>query len=233
MANSHSPFRGGPWAGRERFNASLFLLLLLVVTLFSHPAYPLSVWAWIDAHPSVRRLALLGGSSEAADDPAPLEAQASKTLAAADAARVDALAAFLSRRYQVAEEAMRRLVVTAFLTGRQLQLDPLLILAVVAIESRFNPIAESVSGAKGLMQIIPRYHLDKLEPRGGEQAVLHPEINIRVGSEILHEYFQRTGDLTEALKLYNGSSWDEANRYPEKVLSEKRRLQRVVAGIKA
>jgi soluble lytic murein transglycosylase-like protein len=228
MAKPHSPLRNGPWADRERLHANWFVLLF-IAALFSHPAYPLSVWALADLRPHLGGGAGLDESMEAA---APAAFQRGKG-PASDAARIDALSAFLSRRYQVAEEATRQLVSAAFRAGRELQLDPLLILAVMAVESRFNPIAESVAGAKGLMQIIPRYHLDKLESRGGEQAVLQPEINIRVGAEILREYFERTGDLTEALKLYNGSSWDEANRYPTRVLTEKQRLQRVVAQVKA
>lgn len=231
MANPHSPLRSGPWADRERLHANWFALLF-IAALFSHPAYPLSVWALADLRPHLEGPAVLDDPAEAAEDSTPGAFQRGKSLAA-DGARIDALTAFLSRRYQVAEEVTRQLVSAAFRAGRELQLDPLLILAVMAVESRLNPIAESVAGAKGLMQIIPRYHLDKLEPRGGEQAVLQPEINIRVGAEILREYFERTGDLTEALKLYNGSSWDEANRYPTRVLSEKQRLQRIVAQVKA
>ncbi len=231
MANPHSPLRSGPWADRERLHANWFALLF-IAALFSHPAYPLSVWALADLRPDFASTVVLDDSGDMAEDPT-LRTSLRGKGPAADGAKIDALTGFLSRRYQVAEEATRRLVSAAFRAGRELQLDPLLILAVMAVESRFNPIAESVAGAKGLMQIIPRYHLDKLEPRGGEQAVLQPEINIRVGAEILREYFERTGDLTEALKLYNGSTGDEMNRYPARVLSEKQRLQRIVAQIKA
>ena len=78
-------------------------------------------------------------------------------------------------------------------------LDPLLVLAVIAVESRFNPIAESGMGAKGLMQIIPRFHLDKLRAAGGEDAVFDPESNILVGARILQEYVYRTGTLDAGL----------------------------------
>ncbi|RZA18349.1 MAG: hypothetical protein EOP02_20250, partial [Proteobacteria bacterium] len=60
---------------------------------------------------------------------------------------------WLSKRYRVASDAANMLVSTAYLTAHDLKLDPLLILAVMAIESGLNPFAESAMGAKGLMQV--------------------------------------------------------------------------------
>jgi soluble lytic murein transglycosylase-like protein len=104
-------------------------------------------------------------------------------------------------------------------------LDPLLVLAVISIESRFNPLAESVMGAKGLMQIIPRYHRAKLAQHGGDQAVLDPESNIQVGARILQEYIHRTGSLEAGLQFYNGASRDESASYAQKVMAERQRLE--------
>jgi len=105
----------------------------------------------------------------------------------------------------------------------------LLIIAVIAIESRFNPIAESGMGAKGLMQIIPKFHGDKLEAFGGEQAVFEPEANIHVGARILKEYLRRTGNLGIALQMYAGALDDSEDQYTRKVLSEHDRLRQVIA----
>ena len=80
------------------------------------------------------------------------------------------LAVYLSRRYKVALDATEQLVGAAHEAGNRLGMDPLLILAVMAVESRFNPIAESVMGAKGLMQVIPKFHQDKLEEHGGANS---------------------------------------------------------------
>jgi soluble lytic murein transglycosylase-like protein len=140
-----------------------------------------------------------------------------------------ALIEHLSRRFMIAPEATERMVAAAHRAARQVGLDPLLILAVISIESRFNPIAESGMGAKGLMQIIPKYHLAKLNARGGEEAVLDPESNIFVGTQILQEYVHRTGSLEAGLQFYNGAFWDGSAQYAQKVMAERERLEQQCA----
>ncbi len=139
-----------------------------------------------------------------------------------------ALAGFLSHRYRLATESARSLVSAAYDAGERFGLDPLLLLAVMAIESRFNPIAQSVIGAKGLMQIMPKQHQDKLVRHGGEDAVLDPMINIALGAEILKEYIGRTGSLEAGLQFYSGARSDASNRYARKVIAEHKRLQNTV-----
>lgn len=141
-----------------------------------------------------------------------------------------ALVGHLSKRFLVAAETTRHAVGTAYRAAREVGLDPLLVLAVISIESRFNPVAESVMGAKGLMQIIPKFHLDKLAPYGGEEAVLDPESNILVGSRILQEYVYRTGTLEAGLQTYNGAAWDGSAQYAQKVMAERSRLEQFVRG---
>ena len=139
------------------------------------------------------------------------------------------LSGFVAKRYRVSQDVAFDLVSLAHQEGNRFQLDPLLIIAVIAIESRFNPIAESGAGAKGLMQIIPKYHTDKLEEFGGEQAVFDPATNIQVGSRILREYIRRTGNLGIALQMYAGALGDTEDQYTTKVLNEQRRLQQVLS----
>lgn len=147
----------------------------------------------------------------------------------ADNTRIRALSEFLAKRYKVSQAITLDLVTMAHAAGHQMGLDPLLIIAVMAVESRFNPIAESVMGAKGLMQIIPRYHLDKFREVGGEKyAVFDPQTNILVGSQILKDYLSRTGSLNGALQMYVGASSEEDDPYIGKVMSEKLRLQQVI-----
>src|SRR5688572_7799459 len=139
-----------------------------------------------------------------------------------------ALVDHLSRRFFIAAVATERMVAAAYRAAHEVGLDPLLVLAVISIESRFNPIAESVMGAKGLMQIIPKYHLDKLREAGGEDAVLDPESNIHVGTRILQEYVHRTGTLEAGLQFYNGAWRDGSAHYAQKVMAERERLEQVV-----
>lgn len=139
-----------------------------------------------------------------------------------------ALALFLSRRYRVATDATEQLVGAAYEAGQQVGLDPLLILAVMAVESRLNPIAESVVGAKGLMQVIPKHHHDKFEDTGGADSVLDPMTNILVGARILKEYIRRTGSVEAGLQTYAGALSDTTSQYSQKVIAEKERLEQTV-----
>ena len=142
-----------------------------------------------------------------------------------------ALAEFIAKRYRVAEEAITGIVSSAYRAGAEHRVDPLLILAVVAIESRFNPLAESVFGAKGLMQIMPKYHKDKLPELGGDSALLEPDINIQVGAQILREYLRRSGETESALQMYVGVGSEDV-LYPEKVLAERARMKQMAERVK-
>jgi len=136
-----------------------------------------------------------------------------------------AVAEFIAKRYRVAQDAITDFVSIAYRAGEQYRVDPLLILAVMAIESRYNPVAESVMGARGLMQVIPKYHPEKLVPHGGEEALLEPEVNIHVGAQILREYSRRFGDLETALQMYAGAFDEPTSQYANKVFAEKARLE--------
>lgn len=164
---------------------------------------------------------------ELASLPALATGSAARETASPDAT-YRALAEFLAKRYRVSEAVTLDLLTLAHAAGQQIGLDPLLIIAVISVESRFNPIAESVMGAKGLMQIIPRYHTDKFAEFGGVKKVFDPETNILVGAQILKEYLKRTGSLTTALRLYGGASSPENDVYSGKVINEKQRLRQVL-----
>ena len=136
-----------------------------------------------------------------------------------------AITEFIAKRYRVSDAAVANYVAAAYRAGEQYSLDPLLILAVMAVESRYNPVAESLVGAKGLMQVIPKYHLDKLVDRGGEDALLEPEVNIQVGAQILREYQRRFRDTETALQMYAGAFDEPSSQYAGKVFAERARLE--------
>jgi soluble lytic murein transglycosylase-like protein len=140
---------------------------------------------------------------------------------------IEAVASAVARKYRVSHEATREHVGTAYREGKAIGVDPLLIIAVMAVESRFNPIAQSDGGAIGLMQVIPRFHTDKFNAARGE-SVLDPRINIQLGARVLKEYIRRGGTDVAGLQLYNGASADASNVYANKVLGERQRIREAI-----
>lgn len=142
-----------------------------------------------------------------------------------------ALAKWISRRYNVALEPVGRLVQEAWVIGHRVGLDPTLILAIAAIESRFNPFAQSAMGAQGLMQVMTRVHVDKYEPFGGTHAAFDPIANLKVGVQVLRECIARAGGLEAGLRWYVGAAnLPDDGGYMSKVLSEQGHMKRVASG---
>jgi len=139
-----------------------------------------------------------------------------------------AVTEFIAKRYRVAQDAAAGFVATAYEAGGAWKVDPLLLLAVIAVESRYNPVAESNMGAKGLMQVIPKFHAEKLVEHGGESALLDPQVNIKVGAQILREYMRRFGETETALQMYAGAFDEPTSSYAFKVLAERARLEQML-----
>ncbi|MBA4280998.1 MAG: lytic transglycosylase, partial [Ralstonia sp.] len=138
-----------------------------------------------------------------------------------------AVAEYIARKYRVAATATGQLVKAAYQTGKEVGLDPLLILGVMAIESSFNPFAESGMGAQGLMQVMTKVHQDKYEVMGGVGAALNPYANIKVGALVLKDCIARAGSIEGGLKLYVGAVTQGDGGYGGKVLQERSRLRMV------
>ena len=139
----------------------------------------------------------------------------------------EALIQYLSRKYLVATQAAQMFVETAYVVGDELKVDPLLLLAIIATESRFNPYAGGqVGGPTGLMQVMMSVHREKFTQLGrGETMVFNPVANIRVGAFILAYCIRTRGSISGGLLCYCGASGPNADGgYTEKVLSERRRL---------
>ncbi|MBY0466269.1 MAG: lytic transglycosylase domain-containing protein [Burkholderiales bacterium] len=142
------------------------------------------------------------------------------------------VAFWLSRKYSVAPEPLSALVAEAFHLGEKIKLDPTLILAVMAIESRFNPFSQSSYGAQGLMQVLTRVHVDKYEDFGGKLAAFDPVTNLRVGVQVLLDCVRKAGSVEGGLKLYVGAVATDGSDYVTKVMAEHMRLRDVAAGKK-
>ncbi len=161
--------------------------------------------------------------------PAPLTAQEKATLSNNKEQKF--VTSWLSKRYRVAGDAANMFVSTAYTTAHDIKLDPLLILAVMAIESGLNPFAESPVGAQGLMQVMSKIHHEKFQKMGGVQAALNPVANIRVGALILKDYVNRGGSVEAGLKTYVGAgAFDNDSGYGSRVLAEYRKLKQVAGG---
>ena len=169
---------------------------------------------------------------EASDDADPQSADSAK---GADAMALDSresnVAVYLARRYHVADEAVRLMVATAHSAGKEHQVDPLLILAVVAVESSMNPFAQSPVGATGLMQVMPAVHGGKFIEGDVNGGALDPVANIRVGTRILSDVIRRGGSIERGLQLYVGAgNAPDDGGYASRVLAEFARLRQAASG---
>lgn len=174
-------------------------------------------------------LGQLAAWAESLEDPiANVSAGTIQTAGSAELREQRAVTEFIAKRYRVAQDATAGFVAAAYRAGGEWKVDPLLILAVAAVESRYNPVAESNLGAKGLMQVIPKFHPEKLAGHGGEGALLDPSVNIQVGAQILREYLRRFGETETALQMYAGAFDEPNSAYAFKVLAERARLEQMV-----
>jgi len=141
------------------------------------------------------------------------------------------VAQYLARRYHVADDAVRVMVAAAQYAGNEHRVDPLLVLAVMAVESSMNPFAQSPVGATGLMQVMPGVHGGKFLDRSPEIGPLDPIANIRVGSEILADVIRRGGSVERGLQLYVGAgNLSDDGGYATRVLAELDRLKLAASG---
>ena len=142
-----------------------------------------------------------------------------------------AVAYWLSKKYRVAPEPLAALVAEAYDIGGRAKIDPTLILAIMAIESSFNPFAQSSVGAQGLMQVMTRVHTDKYQSFGGHHAAFDPVTNLRVGVKVLQESIARAGSVEGGLRYYVGAAnLPDDGGYAAKVLAEHFRLRQVAGG---
>lgn len=147
------------------------------------------------------------------------------TIKGVSRAQLQALRSYISRKYKIAPQIANALIQMAYVNGREKKIDPLLVLAVIAIESTYNPFVESHAGAQGLMQVMTRVHKDKLEMYSeGDLSVFSPEANIRAGTQILFDCRKRRGSIEGALACYVGAVGPSDGGYGAKVLAERRRI---------
>lgn len=192
--------------------------------------------SWLEA----RHLASASPAADAAPASEPT-ADSSPIIAAVDRATATnphklpknqaAVAYWLSKKYSVAPEPLAVLVSQAYEVGKATKLDPTLILAIMAVESSFNPFAQSSVGAQGLMQVMTKIHTDKYEGFGGHLAAFDPVTNLKVGVQVLQECIQRAGSIEGGLRYYVGAAnLPSDGGYAAKVMAEHFRIKQVANG---
>jgi hypothetical protein len=136
-----------------------------------------------------------------------------------------AVADFFEKKYNLDRSKIEEYVSNTILIAKEVNIDPVLLLAVISVESNFNPNTKSHAGAEGLMQVMTSVHKDKYAIFGGTSEAIKPEVNIRVGAYILKYLIATAGSLRNGLKYYVGAANAENDGgYAEKVMAERNRL---------
>jgi len=201
-------------------------VLFIAMALFARPELrqigEIQLFAWLQE----RQVAITGLVSD------PIASERATATDPLDLPKQQAsVAKWLSKKYRVALEPISALVSEAYDVGVTARLEPTLILAVMAIESGFNPFAQSPVGAQGLMQVMTQIHSDKYQSFGGKFAAFDPLANLRVGAKVLQDCIRTAGSIEGGLKNYVGAgNSEDDNGYTAKVMAEYARLQQVALG---
>jgi hypothetical protein len=209
-----------------RHSLALLGLLSLASVLFfaSQPAWRLSaslnLLSWLDS----RQDGALDIYANAPVEPFVPSMDAAGQWALSD--EQEAVTRGLSRRYKLSPEPLGSLVSEAWALGDRIQVSPTLLLAVIAIESRFNPFASGTQGGMGLMQIEPQAQHLALLPFGGPLAAFDPLTNLRVGAQHLQTLLAQSASVEAALLLYAAASGQRNGaEYTHRVLAEQKLLE--------
>ena len=135
------------------------------------------------------------------------------------------VADFFEQKYKLDRAKIEEYVSNTILIAKEVNIDPVLLLAVISVESNFNPNTKSHAGAEGLMQVMTSVHKDKYALYGGTTEAVKPEVNIRIGAYILKYLIATAGSLRNGLKYYVGAAnAEDDGGYADKVMAERNRL---------
>lgn len=127
-------------------------------------------------------------------------------------------------KQKVSVETAVKYVREAYVAAEKWGIDPLLILAYIKAESNYQANARNKSGASGLMQIIPKWHRDKIVRRD----IMNYKVNMDVGGQIIHEYLVwHRENFTKAMNMYSGGA---GHPYRSKIAAAYRELRDVAFG---
>ncbi len=109
---------------------------------------------------------------------------------------------------RIAKSEVVRIVNAVFINAQRFNLDPFLLFGLINQESKFRSTARSPYGAVGLMQVVPRFHRDKLKGRSPTNI----ETNVEVGSQVLADCLETHKSLRKALNCYSGGARNYATK---------------------
>lgn len=132
---------------------------------------------------------------------------------------------YLVNEYELNEREARILVRSADNNAHKYKIDLELLMAIIFVESTYKAKAQSSQGAIGLMQVVPKWHLDKIKEYGDVDVLYDIRTNIAIGTAILMEYLEKEGNIRQALHRYNGSKDDKTLKYSNRVLKKYNELK--------
>lgn len=122
---------------------------------------------------------------------------------------------------KIPKDQLEAIVDYVYLYSFKHELDPLIVLSMVKVESGFHKGARSRVNAQGLMQVMPRWHRDKLQGR----SAYHPKVSIEVGTQVLKDCIDKhKGHMKRAFACYSGG----ARQYQTKVQTHRREMTRAL-----
>ena len=129
------------------------------------------------------------------------------------------IATYISDNYNIPLGKAESIVYSTFVESKKKNLEPMLVLSLISVESMFDQYSRSSAGAVGLTQVMARVHKNRIaENKVDIWSVLG---NIKVGTDILKDYVQlANGNMRKALQMYNGTSRDPHYRYSNKIMTK-------------
>ncbi|TCG07227.1 hypothetical protein BZM27_20975 [Paraburkholderia steynii] len=125
------------------------------------------------------------------------------------------IATVVSSRFHIGLNDALGIGQAVVIAARRYTISPLLLLAVIAVESSFDRFAVSVVGARGLMQVLPSQHRDRVFRTSD---LTDARTNVRIGSAILRDYLRASGgNLEYALYRYSGGAKGYARRVADRL----------------
>jgi soluble lytic murein transglycosylase-like protein len=142
-----------------------------------------------------------------------------------DEKKVEKLTDYFSKKYALSKDKAKKIIMHVFLESSRKNIEPLLVLSLIEVESAFKQYSRSSVGAIGYMQIMPRVHAKMIRKKYNKIDLWSVNGNISVGTEILHAYLITSeGDVVNALQMYNGNQKDKSVKYTKKVLNNVQNL---------